>query len=243
MSRWNSSTVFVPSPVAAGGASAGGAPSSSVPTKHPAANSASTSPATRTHRVVTSCLYPRVATHMRTPRGVYAVAVDEQGVVLRPATADDLWLFERQAVDPEAGGTFNWSGFRDIRATRRRLDDNGLITPDGGCLMVTHGGAVVGTVTWTKVWYGIPIWWCWNIGISLLPDHRGRGIGTLAQQQLVAYLLGTSPAQRVEAYTDVENVAEQRALERAGFTREGVLRATQFRDGRWRDLIIYAVVR
>jgi RimJ/RimL family protein N-acetyltransferase len=180
---------------------------------------------------------------MRTARGVYAGAVDDARVVLRPATADDFWLFERQAVDPDAGGAFNWSGYRDIRATRRRFDDNGLITPDGGCLVVARDGAAAGTVVWNKVWYGTATWWCWNIGISLLPEHRGKGVGTLAQRLLVAYLFDTAPVQRVEAYTDVENVAEQRALERAGFTREGVLRSTQFRDGRWRDLVMYAIVR
>ena len=41
----------------------------------------------------------------------------------------------------------------------------------------------------------------------------------------------------------MENVAEQRALERAGFTREGVLRHTQLRAGRWRDNVIYSVLR
>ena len=48
---------------------------------------------------------------------------------------------------------------------------------------------------------------------------------------------------RIEAHTDVENIAEQRALEKAGFTREGVLRGVVFRDGRWRDSLSYAVLR
>ncbi|MGN9908414.1 GNAT family N-acetyltransferase [Phytohabitans sp. LJ34] len=169
--------------------------------------------------------------------------MDEANVALRPATADDFWVFERQAVDPDAAGTFNWSGYRDVRATRRRFEENGLITPDGGCLVVEHDGTAAGTVVWRKVDYGPPAWWCWNIGISLLPDQRGKGVGTIAQKHLVAYLFDTTPVQRVEAYTDVENVAEQRALEKAGLTREGVLRATQFREGRWRDLVMYAIVR
>jgi RimJ/RimL family protein N-acetyltransferase len=41
----------------------------------------------------------------------------------------------------------------------------------------------------------------------------------------------------------VQNVAEQRALERAGFTREGILRHTQLRAGRWRDNVIYSILR
>jgi len=38
------------------------------------------------------------------------------------------------------------------------------------------------------------------------------------------YLLQTLPIARDEAETDITNLAEQRALETAGFVREGVLR-------------------
>jgi len=41
--------------------------------------------------------------------------------------------------------------------------------------------------------------------------------------------------QRIEASTHEESTAEQRALEKAGFTLEGVLRAAEYRGGRWRD--------
>ncbi|MEV8514771.1 GNAT family protein [Dactylosporangium sp. NPDC051484] len=164
-------------------------------------------------------------------------------VVLRPVRAEDLWLLERQADEPDAGGVFNWSGFRDIAGTRRRFADNRLIGPDAGCLIVQVAGAVAGTVVWSRLTYGMPTWSCWNIGISLLGEFRGRGLGTAAQQRLTAYLFDTTPVERVEAYTDVENVAEQRALEKAGFTREGTIRSAQFREGRWRSLYLYSVLR
>ncbi len=41
----------------------------------------------------------------------------------------------------------------------------------------------------------------------------------------------------------MENVAEQKALEKAGYTREGVLRGTQFRRGHWHDLVQYSRLR
>jgi RimJ/RimL family protein N-acetyltransferase len=41
----------------------------------------------------------------------------------------------------------------------------------------------------------------------------------------------------------MDNVAEQRALDKAGFTKEGVLRGIAFRDGRWRDGLRYSVLR
>jgi RimJ/RimL family protein N-acetyltransferase len=82
-----------------------------------------------------------------------------------------------------------------------------------------------------------------EIGIALLPGHRGHGVGTEAQRQLVDYLFDTTAANRVQAGTEVGNVAEQRALERAGFRREGVQRGLYFRAGRWRDSVMYGVVR
>ena len=48
---------------------------------------------------------------------------------------------------------------------------------------------------------------------------------------------------RVEASTDVENIAEQRALERAGFTYEGTLRLAQGRVDGLHDLQVWSHVR
>ncbi len=115
---------------------------------------------------------------------------------------------------------------------------------DLGRLVVEEGGAAVGDVSWHSVWYGPnTASRAYNIGISLAPDARGRGIGSRAQRLLVEHLLATTDVGRVEASTDVENVAEQRSLEKAGFVREGVLRSAQGRaDGR-HDLVVYSFVR
>lgn len=57
------------------------------------------------------------------------------------------------------------------------------------------------------------------------------------------YLFRFTTAHRLEAGTDAENIAEQKALERIGFTREGVLRQVAFRDGAWRDHVLYGLLR
>jgi len=81
------------------------------------------------------------------------------------------------------------------------------------------------------------------LGIELLPEARGRGIGTEAQRVLANWLFDTTSVNRIEASTDVENVAEARALEKAGFTREGVNRGAQYRAGAYHDLVLYARLR
>jgi RimJ/RimL family protein N-acetyltransferase len=114
----------------------------------------------------------------------------------------------------------------------------------GGRLTVTDGsGTPVGTVSWRPVVWGPVASTAFELGISLRPQHRGHGHGTRAHRLLVAHLLATTSVHRVQATTDVENAAEQRALERAGFRREGVLREAQWRRGAYHDLVMYSRLR
>lgn len=82
-----------------------------------------------------------------------------------------------------------------------------------------------------------------NIGVAIYPDARGHGFGTEAQRLLAELLLEQFPIERVEASTDVDNVAEQRSLDKAGFTREGVIRRAQYRAGAHHDLAGYSFTR
>jgi RimJ/RimL family protein N-acetyltransferase len=162
-------------------------------------------------------------------------------VSLRPIGEDDLPLITRHLADPDSMSPYQWFGWSDPHSWRRGWAENGLLGPDSGRLIVVEGGETVGFVAWRKIARGVSS--CWNAGIVLWPEARGRGIGTRAQRMLARYLFAHSLAARVESDTDVDNIAEQRALEKAGFTREGVLRSYAFRDGAWRDAVIYSVLR
>jgi RimJ/RimL family protein N-acetyltransferase len=165
-------------------------------------------------------------------------------VRLRPVRDDEVELLERWRADPDTQGRFGWFGFAPPGTLRRRHDADGLLGEDRGNLLVEADGAPVGEVSYISVHHGPPpMSRAFNIGIWLLPEHRGRGHGTEAQRQLAAYLFANTRVERVEASTDVENAAEQRALERAGFTREGVLRHAQFREGGFHDLVLYSKLR
>lgn len=111
-------------------------------------------------------------------------------------------------------------------------------------LVVLEDGALAGFVSWVPVLHG-PQYPClaWMIGITLRPEHRGRGVGSSAQHLLLDHLFAATDLDRVEAEVDLDNVAEQRALEKAGFIREGVLRGAQLRGGLRRDLVRYAALR
>ena len=157
-------------------------------------------------------------------------------------TEDDLsWLASRRN-DPAAAGSHEWHGWRDPKLERRRWDESGLLGESRGTLIVMNGADRAGAVSWRKVQTG-PVAWSWAIGIGLAPEFRGRGCGSQAQLLLVRYLFAHTQVNRVEATTEISNVAEQRSLEKAGFTREGVLRGSTFRQGRWHDQVIYSVLR
>ena len=79
--------------------------------------------------------------------------------------------------------------------------------------------------------------------IAMLPGVRGHGHGTQAQRLLVRYLFAHTTVHRIEAATEVGNIAEQRALEKIGFAREGVMRGIGWRDGAWRDGVTYSLLR
>jgi RimJ/RimL family protein N-acetyltransferase len=164
-------------------------------------------------------------------------------VSLRPVHEDDLPMLEELTQDPDKAGEFLWFGWSDPRAWRRGWDENGLISPDGGTLIITFGDQRLGLVNWRRQPATVPSAYCWEIGIILLPEARGHGYGAQAQRLLARYLFAHTTAHRLWAGTEVENIAEQRALEKAGFTREGVTRATGWRDGAWRDGVIYSLLR
>lgn len=156
-------------------------------------------------------------------------------------------MFRRFAVEPGLVG-LDWSGFTDPKAVERRFDTDSYLGADDGRLIVDvaaeaePGWEPVGLVSYLRRWHGTRSFG-WEIGIALLPEWRGQGIGWRAQAMFCSYLFENTSVQRIEASTHEENAAEQRALEKAGFTLEGVTRATEFRAGRWRDGYLYSRLR
>ncbi len=121
-----------------------------------------------------------------------------------------------------------------------------LRDPHNGMLWVEPigGGEPIGTVQYRRIAYGPnEESMGWDIGIDLLAEARGQGYGAEAQRLLADWLFETTRANRVEAQTDIENVAEARSLEKAGFNRDGVLRGAQFRAGAFHDLVVFSRIR
>jgi RimJ/RimL family protein N-acetyltransferase len=163
-------------------------------------------------------------------------------VSLRPVLEDDLLWLSDLRNDPAATGPHEWHGWHDPHSERRQWAESGMLGENGGTLIVLHGTDRAGAVSWRRVQTG-PRAFSWAIGIGLAPPFRGRGIGSAAHRLLARYLFAHAQVNRIEAVTEITNVAEQRALEKAGFTREGVLRGSTFRQGQWHDQVLYSALR
>ena len=174
------------------------------------------------------------------------IMLRREKIYLRPVLPDDLPILVARANDITFLTEFNFFGLQQHNGLEKYFQEDGLLSQQHGTLVVVtcDHDEVVGDISYRQVRYGpgnMSI--AYNLGIVLTPEHRGKGYGVEAQRLLAEYLFSVYPITRVEASTDITNSAELKALEKAGFTREGVLRKAQWRNGEWHDLVVYSKLR
>ena len=82
-----------------------------------------------------------------------------------------------------------------------------------------------------------------HIGYWLAAEARGRGLTSEALLALSRWGFDELGLGRAELVTDPDNIASQRVAEKAGFTREGVLRSIlRNRDGSRRDGVMFSLL-
>jgi ribosomal-protein-alanine N-acetyltransferase len=175
-----------------------------------------------------------------------AWVTSHQNVRLRPVEEWDLDLVCRIDTEPALHEPYEWRGFRDPQLRRRRWEKDGYLgTEDSLLIVALPDGTFTGIITWTWIRSAAPTapTVTYRIGILLLPEYRSQGLGSAAQCQVADHFFWTTQANRIEAGTDLENLAEQRALEKAGFQREGIVRGAGYFEGRYRDGVTYSRLR
>jgi RimJ/RimL family protein N-acetyltransferase len=85
-----------------------------------------------------------------------------------------------------------------------------------------------------------------EVGYWVAAEARGRGIATTATRAVAEWVFAEVPdLVRLQLRADAENISSNRVAEKAGFTREGVLRAQRFnaRLGRRADFVMWSLLR
>jgi hypothetical protein len=105
---------------------------------------------------------------------------DDDKVRLRPVEERDLEALGRIDTDPAVSEPFEWRGFRDPKARRRRWEADGYLSSDGSLLVIaTSDGSFAGFVSWTPILTSGPRDGCFRIGILLFPEYREKRLGPL----------------------------------------------------------------
>jgi RimJ/RimL family protein N-acetyltransferase len=185
------------------------------------------------------------------PRGVprgdstLCLSIPDEGIrdrdlVLRAPRVDDVDEFAPAFADAELrdAGNLPELDVEEIRATLPHLPAlaaSGRLLP---LVVVDADGTILGggTLHHLDDERGVV-----EIGYWLYPHARGRGVATRTARLLAehAFALGVS---RVAAYVNVGNVASERVVERAGFTREGVVRSLPKPDGPRVDKTLFSLL-
>ena len=163
--------------------------------------------------------------------------IQQENLTIRPVEERDL-AFLQLAQTQGMRGHFQEAQMESMARLRSQWEKDGMLSSQFQMLMVELEGQPVGFVTAFFVREGMV-----RVVIQLDENCRGQRVGSRAFSLLRDYLLENFPLVRLEADTDVDNIAAQKMLERCGFRAEGVLRKYRFHHGSYHDSYLYSYIR
>jgi RimJ/RimL family protein N-acetyltransferase len=142
---------------------------------------------------------------------------------------------------------FSWPGIEPYTEADGRafIADRTRLLADGTCADV----AIVEPTDEDVILGGASIydieaeWGRASTGYWLAPRARGRGIATRAVKLLARWAFDELGIERLQLTCGPDNLASQRVAQRAGFTREGVLRSHLPFKGQRRDTVVFGLLR
>jgi ribosomal-protein-alanine N-acetyltransferase len=163
---------------------------------------------------------------------------------LRPMLQDEAPLFYEWATDPEVQPF--WGGrdhYKDLDGFLRDWQPHyfdGSQPDRGRCFAIEADGRPIGMIAYNRV---DTVDRCTEIDIVIGDSaYRDRGYGTDAIRAFLGFLFDVVGLHRVWLGTYDHNARAQRAYEKCGFVREGVMRKSDWLDGRWVDSVIYGIL-
>jgi RimJ/RimL family protein N-acetyltransferase len=164
------------------------------------------------------------------------------GVALRPWREDEAAEMAAMSRDPD---TVRWTsvpeGFsEDDARIWLSLQPGRLRAGDGAAFAVTvpPDDRPLGAFG-VRVLHGRGIA---EVGYDIAAEARGRGLATAALRVVSRWALETLPIARLQLTTHEDNLASQRVAEKAGYTREALLRSWADQRGTRVDLVMWSLL-
>jgi RimJ/RimL family protein N-acetyltransferase len=162
--------------------------------------------------------------------------LEGKNVNLRIMEKEDLHIFAEWFNKPEVFGEYNPLQQISKTEAEKMLETPIELKP---FIIEKKGGSKVGFVAHYYELWGRQL----EIGYALVPSERRQGYCSEAVKIMVDYLFLSKDVVRIQAHTDVRNVASQKVLEKVGFKKEGTLRKSRFVRGEWGDWFLYSILR
>ncbi|WP_198168409.1 GNAT family N-acetyltransferase [Herbidospora yilanensis] len=158
----------------------------------------------------------------------------------RPSDHDQVRAIVQDGAHPTAlppgapgyaGGIVSWlvNGVHELRRSGQGIH-----------LAIERHGRIVGAISLFKTHWGAGTT---EVGYGVHPAQRGNGYAPEALGGLAAWALGPARLRRVELRAIAGNAASIRVAEKAGFTREGLLRGAGFEDDGPHDVVVFGLLR
>lgn len=158
-------------------------------------------------------------------------------ICIRTIEERDLELLYKWNT-PDFRGDFQECQLESLKRIQTDYEEDEFCSSEFQMMMIESEGQPCGLLTLSFYREGLV-----KLGIVLASEKRRSGIGSKALSIITEYLFQNYPVVRIEADTDVENIASQKTLERAGFEKEGLLRKFRYHHGAYHDSFLYSKIR
>jgi ribosomal-protein-alanine N-acetyltransferase len=160
-----------------------------------------------------------------------------KGISLRPLVSKDVDFFYVWASDPEVTKSLFWGPYTSRDEAEKFLADVAEKHP--WFMAICKDGIPVGAITLDKGKGKAEI--RAELGYVVARKYWKTGIASEAVGLVLKRGFTDLNIKRIDAYTDPDNIASQRVLEKNGFTQEGRLKKYLVHRGAIRDRFIYSV--
>jgi len=135
-------------------------------------------------------------------------------------------------------GEYQEFQFESKKSLLKQFEADGLCSNLFQMLIVEKDNQVIGLVYISFVRLGLA-----NIGLVICENQRAKNLGTQITLTIVDYLFNNYDLKRIQADTDINNIAAQKVLEKADFKKEGIMKSYRYHHGRYNDSVLYAITR
>ena len=161
-------------------------------------------------------------------------------VVLRPFRPDDLEPLWRARLDPRMWAQTTEAPYVPQPLAEYRARYEAPSTNDDAQFAVDVDGGLVGRAAMFRF---DPLARSAEVGLSLLPEHQGRGYGKDVLRVLLGFGFRTRNLHRIHLQALASNAAGLGAYRAVGFVEEGRLREHAWVEGQYEDIVLMGLLQ